>query len=182
MVLLCLASFYAHTEPDGTVPAPNGRSGKKFSTYIRVELLTSGTLQTGGLKDLKGRHTSFHSKTLKVQHAEGIGADAFWNERFEWEYTKDDLACLRCVSHYFCFTVYLEYSMSIFRALLIDHSLFFNRFVLMEDEIGIDDTIVVACVRLRDVVRDQWALVRMMDPHGKNSGATVLVRFRSSDA
>lgn len=59
---------------------------------------------------------------------------------------------------------------------------FLSRFVVKEDEIGIDDTIVVACVRLRDVVRDQWALIRMMDPRGKNSGATVLVRFRNSDA
>ncbi|KAF5319692.1 hypothetical protein D9619_008546 [Psilocybe cf. subviscida] len=84
-----------------SLPAPNNRSGKKFSTYILVELLTSGALQTGDvIKDLKGRHTSFRSKTLKVHHTEGIGADAFWDERFEWEYTKDDLTCLRRVFHY----------------------------------------------------------------------------------
>lgn len=103
---LCFLGFlyaYYFTEPDDTVPAPNGRSGKKFSTYIRVELLTSGTLQTDDIiKELKGRHTSFRSKTLKVHHADGIGADAFWNERFDWEYTTDDLACLRCVSFHDC--------------------------------------------------------------------------------
>lgn len=51
-----------------------------------------------------------------------------------------------------------------------------------EHEFGKDDMIVVACVRLRDIVRGQWVLVRMMDSRGKNSGATVLVRFVTSDA
>jgi phosphatidylinositol phospholipase C delta len=36
---------------------------------------------------------------------------------------------------------------------------------------------VVFCARLNHIVKDQWALVRMLDMKGKNSGATVLVRF-----
>lgn len=95
-----LEILYCSNEARNTVPAPNGRSAKKFSTYIQVELLTSGAHQLGDIKDLTGRHTSFHSKSLKVYHTEGIGADAFWDERFEWEYTKDDLACVRYVSRY----------------------------------------------------------------------------------
>ena len=38
---------------------------------------------------------------------------------------------------------------------------------------------VVFCARLDHIVKDQWALVRMMDMKGRNSGATALVRFSS---
>jgi phosphatidylinositol phospholipase C delta len=38
----------------------------------------------------------------------------------------------------------------------------------------------VFCARLNHIVKDKWALVRMMDMKGKNSGATVLVRFSTS--
>ena len=63
----------------------------------------------------------------------------------------------------------------------IDHLVFFfcdsERFVILHDEFVKDDHIVVFCARLNHLVKGQWVLVRMMDMKGRNSGATVLVRF-----
>lgn len=56
-------------------------------------------------------------------------------------------------------------------------SFLIKRFAIWHSEFGKDEHIVVFCARLNHIVKDQWALVRMMDMKGKNSGATVLVRF-----
>ncbi|KAF9472618.1 PLC-like phosphodiesterase [Pholiota conissans] len=118
------------------VPAPNGRAGKSFSSYIRAQLFHSNG------------DVSWRSKTIKTNHSLETGADILWQERFEWEYEIDDLA--------------------------------FLRLVIFEDEFGKDDQIVVFCAKLDSIVQGQWALVRMMDMKGKNSGATLLVRFTST--
>jgi phosphatidylinositol phospholipase C, delta len=51
----------------------------------------------------------------------------------------------------------------------------------MEDEWIKDDKMVVFCARL-DHLREGWQLVRMLDMKGKDSGATMLVKFTTSDA
>ncbi|PFH49185.1 hypothetical protein AMATHDRAFT_148284 [Amanita thiersii Skay4041] len=52
----------------------------------------------------------------------------------------------------------------------------FLRFIIMEDEFGQDDEIVVFCARVEHL-QQGWKLVRMLDMKGKNSGATLLVKF-----
>ena len=138
------------------MPAPKGRSGKTFSAYLIAQLFHAGT-------DLEWR-----SKTVKTQHTEGEGADVMWQSKFEWEYDIDDMAFLRFVYYYY-------YILSFFPA-----DFFFpeKRFTIWHNVFAArDDHIVVFCARLNHIVKDKWSLVRMMDMKGKNSGATVLVRF-----
>ncbi|KAJ7262786.1 PLC-like phosphodiesterase [Mycena haematopus] len=61
-----------------------------------------------------------------------------------------------------------------------EDELAFLRLTVMQNEFGRDDTMVVFCARVAYL--DQgWRLVRMLDgAKGKNSGATLLVRFTSS--
>ncbi|PPR00736.1 hypothetical protein CVT24_000942 [Panaeolus cyanescens] len=66
-----------------SLPAPNGREGKGFSTYIQAKLFKTG-------KDLK-----WQSKSVKTPHVVGEGGDAMWNAKFEWEFEHDDMAFLR---------------------------------------------------------------------------------------
>jgi len=67
------------------VPAPNGRAGKKFSTYVRAELFhASGDLV-------------WRSKSIKTQHSMETGADVIWQSQFEWEYDNDEMAFLRYI-------------------------------------------------------------------------------------
>lgn len=56
-----------------------------------------------------------------------------------------------------------------------DH-LYFLRLLVMESEFGKDDKMVVFCARLNHL-QQGWRLVRMLDMKGKNSGATLLVKF-----
>ncbi|KDR73079.1 hypothetical protein GALMADRAFT_252526 [Galerina marginata CBS 339.88] len=56
----------------------------------------------------------------------------------------------------------------------------FLRLMVFHDEFGADSPIVVFCARLSHILKDQWVLVRMLDMTGKNSGATVLAKFTSS--
>ncbi|KAJ7844656.1 hypothetical protein B0H13DRAFT_2364126 [Mycena leptocephala] len=117
------------------LPPPNGRADKSFSAYVNAELLHAQQDQ------------KWHSKTVKTQDVPGAGADAMWNERFEWEYERDEMA--------------------------------FLKLTIMESEFGRDDTIVVFCARV-DHLQQGLRLVRMFDTNGKNSGATLLVRFSVS--
>ncbi|KAJ7113008.1 PLC-like phosphodiesterase [Mycena epipterygia] len=55
----------------------------------------------------------------------------------------------------------------------------FIRLTVMESEFGRDDKIVVFCARV-DHLQQGWRVVRMLDMKGKNSGATLLVRFSLS--
>ncbi|KAJ7056622.1 PLC-like phosphodiesterase [Mycena amicta] len=52
----------------------------------------------------------------------------------------------------------------------------FVRFTVMQSEFGVDDKIVVFCARVAHL-QPGWRLIRMLDMKGKNSGATLLVRF-----
>ncbi|KAJ7164740.1 PLC-like phosphodiesterase [Mycena crocata] len=52
----------------------------------------------------------------------------------------------------------------------------FLRLTVMESEFGRDDKIVVFCARV-DHLQQGWRFVRMLDMTGKDSGATLLVRF-----
>lgn len=67
------------------VPAPNGRAGKKFSSYIRAQLFHSNG------------DVNWRSKTVETKHSRETGADVLWNEEFDWEYETDELAFLRYV-------------------------------------------------------------------------------------
>jgi phosphatidylinositol phospholipase C delta len=65
------------------VPAPNGRAGKTFSTYVRAQLFhASGDLE-------------WRSKSIKTQHSIETGANVIWQSQFEWEYENDEMAFLR---------------------------------------------------------------------------------------
>ncbi|KAJ7676340.1 PLC-like phosphodiesterase [Mycena rosella] len=55
----------------------------------------------------------------------------------------------------------------------------FLRLTVMENEFGRDDKMVVFCARV-DHLQQGWRLVRMLDMQGKNTGATLLVRFSLS--
>ncbi|CAA7264564.1 unnamed protein product [Cyclocybe aegerita] len=66
-----------------SLPAPNGRSGKTFSTYIRSQVFhASGDIER-------------KSKSIKVQHSPDVGADVLWQSTFEYEYKADEMAFLR---------------------------------------------------------------------------------------
>ena len=77
------------------MPAPNGRSGKTFSTYLFAQLFHTGP------------ELEWRSKTVKTQHKEGEGADVMWQDKFEWEYDIDDMAFLRFVA----FTLLILFSL-----------------------------------------------------------------------
>lgn len=88
LVLVCPFFFFLlldYIDVVSSVPAPSGRSGKTFSTYLIAQLLHAGS-------DLEWR-----SKTVKTQHTVGEGADVMWQSKFEWEYDIDDMAFLRFV-------------------------------------------------------------------------------------
>ena len=91
------------------VPAPNRRAGKTFNTYVKTELYyhreiappSAGGADAEAVKNKKALEEvvlKWRSKTQKVQHNVDTGADGFWNESFEWEYERDELAFFRCVS------------------------------------------------------------------------------------
>ena len=70
---------------NATVPAPNGRQGKTFSTYIGAQLLhESGDME-------------WRSQSVKTLHDIIVGADVLWNEQIEWYYEYDEMAFLRYV-------------------------------------------------------------------------------------
>lgn len=131
--------------------------GKKFSSYIRAQLFHSDG------------DVNWRSKTVETKHSIETGADIFWQERFEWEYEPDELAFLRRVDFAITFS-YQHANLNISGL----------RLVIFENEFGVDDQIVFFCARLETLMQGQWALVRMLDMKGKNSGATVLVRFTTS--
>ncbi|KAF8882957.1 PLC-like phosphodiesterase [Infundibulicybe gibba] len=107
-----------------SLPPPNGRTNKTYSSYIKAQLLHSVQDQ------------EWKSKSVKTQDKLEQGADIMWKETFQWEYDADDLA--------------------------------FIRLIVFEDEFGKDDQMVVF---------SNWRLIRMLNMQGKNSGATLLVRF-----
>ena len=93
------------------VPAPNGRTGKSFEAYIRTELfyhreVTPPPAEGDGEVSAAAKSTSLESvalrwksKSIKVGHHPEDGADGVWNETWEWEYERDELAFIRYVSH-----------------------------------------------------------------------------------
>ena len=86
------------------VPAPNGRAGKTFSTYVRAQLLhASGDLE-------------WRSKSIKTQHSVETGANVTWQSQFEWEYENDEMAFLRYVPS---FDPFSDPSLSLF-SLVVD--------------------------------------------------------------
>lgn len=48
--------------------------------------------------------------------------------------------------------------------------------LFQENEFGKDDKLAIFCAKL-DHVQQGWRLVRLLDMHGKASGATLLVNF-----
>ncbi|KAF9003953.1 PLC-like phosphodiesterase [Cyathus striatus] len=70
-----------------SLPPPNGRKGKSFSTYVIAKLFhSSGDVE-------------WHSKTVKTIDVVGEGADVFWKEEWEWEYDNDELAVIRLMAY-----------------------------------------------------------------------------------
>lgn len=51
-----------------------------------------------------------------------------------------------------------------------------GRMLVCESEFGKDDKLAFFCARLEHL-QQGWRLVRLLDMKGKNSGATMLVRF-----
>jgi len=141
----------------GLVPHPNGREGKTYSTYVRVELFHTQT------------NKGWRSKTVKTKDVEGMGADVTWNEMFEWEFLEDPFAFVRWI-----ISRVLSFGM-----LGADSMIGIHRFTVLEDEWK-DDRIIVFCARLNHL-QQGWNLVRMMDMKGKDSNAILLVRFEIKD-
>ncbi|KAJ2917304.1 hypothetical protein MD484_g3147, partial [Candolleomyces efflorescens] len=96
-----------HVVGVSSMPAPNGRSGKSFEAYIRTELLYHheaypAPTEGDGEVSAAAKSTSLEnvllrwkSKSIKVQHHPELGADGVWNETWEWEYERDELAFIR---------------------------------------------------------------------------------------
>ncbi|TFK21713.1 phospholipase C [Coprinopsis marcescibilis] len=97
-----------------SVPAPNRKQGKSFHTYLKVELYyhrdTTPSLfdrakdklagegedvEIAGKTSLEEIKLKWRTKSIKVSHTPGRGADALWNESFELEYETDELAFIR---------------------------------------------------------------------------------------
>ncbi|GLB42871.1 putative phospholipase C [Lyophyllum shimeji] len=68
-----------------SLPPPNGRADKTFSTYARAQLFHAE-------KDYE-----WCSSTVKTRDVPGEGADVLWDETFQWEFAHDELAFLRLV-------------------------------------------------------------------------------------
>ena len=93
------------------VPAPNGRTGKSFEAYICTELfyhreVSPPSAEGDGEVSVAAKSTSLEnvalrwkSKSISVGHHLEDGADGVWNETWEWEYERDELAFIRYVSH-----------------------------------------------------------------------------------
>ncbi|EAU83602.2 phospholipase C [Coprinopsis cinerea okayama7 len=143
------------------LPAPNGREGKSYNTYIKGELyyhrdrtslleklLPDDSVEAEGLRSkkcLESVRLKWKSKSEKVKDVPGLGADVVWNETFELEYELDELA--------------------------------FIRLLIYEDEFGRDDRIASFCAPVDRLVTDRWVAIRMLNTKGKDVGATVLARF-----
>ncbi|KAF6747522.1 phospholipase C [Ephemerocybe angulata] len=151
-----LVKLRGHIVGVSCIPAPNGRNGKSFHTYVRTELFyhrevkplvpTGDTATaTSKMASLEEVHLRWKSKSQKVQHHPENGADGMWNETWEWDYVKDDLA--------------------------------FVRILLYEDEFGKDDRISTFCSPIDRLVLNEWRLVRLLNTKGKDVGTTALVRF-----
>jgi len=56
---------------------------------------------------------------------------------------------------------------------------FIDSIVVKEKEWGKDDELAVFCARLEHLQQD-WRFLRMMNLDGKDSGATMLVKFEIS--
>ncbi|KAF8063431.1 PLC-like phosphodiesterase [Lyophyllum atratum] len=68
-----------------SLPAPNGRAGKTYGTYVCAQLMhAEGDLE-------------WRSSTVGTRDVPGAGADAMWDGTFEWEFAPDELAFLRLV-------------------------------------------------------------------------------------
>ncbi|KAJ7019873.1 PLC-like phosphodiesterase [Mycena alexandri] len=93
----------------------------------------------------------WRSKTVKTQDVPGAGGDIMWGV-FEAERFE------------------WEYDAD---------ELAFLRLTVMENEFGRDDHLAVFCARV-DHLQQGWRLVRMLDMKGKDSGATLLVRFTAT--
>ncbi|KAJ7186489.1 PLC-like phosphodiesterase [Mycena filopes] len=93
----------------------------------------------------------WRSKTAKTRDVPGAGADVMWGSVGVFETERFEW----------------EYDAD---------ELAFLRLTVMESEFGRDDRMVVFCARV-DHLQQGWRLVRMLDMKGKDSGATLLVRF-----
>ncbi|KAK7017620.1 phosphoinositide phospholipase C [Favolaschia claudopus] len=141
-------------------------SSKKQKTKIQCSLIGISALPPPNGRADKSFSTYVHaellhstsdldlkwrSKTMKTRDVPGTGADVIWSrEEGRFEWVVDE------------------------------DELAFVRFTVYEDEFGRDDKIVVFCARVEHLVQG-WRFVRMLhSATGKNSGATMLVRFAIS--
>ncbi|KAF8635763.1 hypothetical protein AX17_003862 [Amanita inopinata Kibby_2008] len=120
-----------------SLPPPNGKRGKSFSTYLRGQLFhADGKME-------------WRTKSVKTTDEPQVGSDVMWNEQLVWEFDLDELT--------------------------------FLKFTILEDEFGKDDKLVVFCARV-DHLQQNWKLVRMLNLQGKDSGATLFVKFSINPA
>ncbi|KAJ2929525.1 hypothetical protein H1R20_g7581, partial [Candolleomyces eurysporus] len=89
------------------MPALNGRTGKSFEAYIRPELfyhreVNPPPTEGDGEVSAAAKSTSLENvalrwklNSIKVEHHAEDGADGIWNETWEWEYERDELAFIR---------------------------------------------------------------------------------------
>lgn len=65
---------------------------REVDTPLSDEEAAAASTKTTSLEEVILR---WKSKTVKVQHDPELGADGFWNETWEWEYVRDELAFVR---------------------------------------------------------------------------------------
>ena len=155
-VLLLLTDTYS------LVPHPEGDSS--FAVRIRVQLFHA-------LGECDWTTKSIKCKRVTVEN----GADAFFDEKVEWTIERDDLAFVRYVG---CSVLFLHPQFALNSC--TDVCMRLHSILAMEDEFGKDDKIAVFCARLT-YIQQGWRLVHLLDMHGRDTHATLLVRFIVDD-
>jgi phosphatidylinositol phospholipase C delta len=146
----------------GCLEVPQSDYKQSFSAYVRAELFHSGGKQ------------EWKSPVVEVTNVPETGVDISWNKKeievqqFEWEYESEDLAFIRYVRSRLA---YMEH------AYITDQSRLYSLMVIRHHELMEHEDLAVFCAKINHL-ESGWRLVRLLDMKGKNTGATLLVRFR----
>jgi phosphatidylinositol phospholipase C delta len=131
-----------------------------IGAYFRVQLYHSGD------------RIEKRSKTVKCPDASERGhfADVKWDETLQFEYEDDGLVFLRCVRHLFIYNYWPVSKVTREHRIIVMHNVPFRR-----------DTHQGVFVARTEYLEEGIHTVRLLNPKGKDSGATLLVRFTFED-
>ncbi|KAH6901466.1 phospholipase C [Coprinopsis sp. MPI-PUGE-AT-0042] len=151
------------------LPPPNGRSGKSFKAYLRAELYFH--------RDT----TSILAKVEEVASSgEGTSVDAASKKssleevKLSWKSQVIKTADVPGQGADVMWKENLEWEYE-------SDELAFLRLLVYEDEWGKDDRVASFCTPIDRLVTGKWLAVRMLNPKGKDVGATVVVKFKLED-